>query len=60
MTVTNILIGPSDSISEAFLLFAEASAKAVLAQTPVNSIPHVAQWKEAYKAFGAKPPKNHE
>ncbi|KAI2488016.1 Phenylalanyl-tRNA synthetase B3/B4 [Pyrenophora tritici-repentis] len=57
MTVTNIPPGPSDPISEAFLSSAEASAKAVLAQTPVNSIPHVAQWKEAYKAFGAKPKK---
>jgi len=57
MTVTNIPPGPCDSASEAFLSSAEASAKAVLAQTPVNDVQHVAQWKEAYKAFGAKPKK---
>jgi len=57
MTVTNIPAGPSDSASEAFLSSAEASAKTILAQTPVNDVPHVAQWKEAYKAFGAKPKK---
>ncbi|RMZ68163.1 B3 4 domain-containing [Pyrenophora seminiperda CCB06] len=57
MTVTNIPPGPCDSTSEAFLSSAEASAKAVLAHTPVNDIPHIAQWKAAYKAFGAKPKK---
>ncbi|KAI4672664.1 uncharacterized protein J4E78_001165 [Alternaria triticimaculans] len=57
IVVSNIPPGPSDSASEAFLSSAEASAKEVLTETPVNDIAHVAQWKEAYKAFGAKPKK---
>jgi DNA/RNA-binding domain of Phe-tRNA-synthetase-like protein len=57
MVVTSIPPGPSDSASEAFLSSAEASAKEALAKTSVNDVPHVAQWKEAYKAFGAKPKK---
>ncbi|KNG45990.1 glycoside hydrolase family 30 protein [Stemphylium lycopersici] len=57
MVVTGIPPKPSDAASEAYLASAEASAKAALAKTPVNDIPHVVQWKEAYKAFGAKPKK---
>jgi DNA/RNA-binding domain of Phe-tRNA-synthetase-like protein len=57
MVVTNIPPSPCDSISEAFLSSAETSAKAALASTPLNDIPHVAAWREAYKAFGAKPKK---
>jgi DNA/RNA-binding domain of Phe-tRNA-synthetase-like protein len=57
MVVTNIPPGPCDATSEAFLSSAEATAKASLAKTPVNDVAHVAQWKEAYKAFGAKPKK---
>ena len=57
IVVTNIPPGPSDSASEAFLSSAEASAKETLAKTPVNDIAHVAQWKDTYKAFGAKPKK---
>lgn len=57
MVVTNIPASPSDAASEAFLSSAENSAKAALTQTPVNDIPHVAAWREAYKDFGAKPKK---
>jgi DNA/RNA-binding domain of Phe-tRNA-synthetase-like protein len=57
MVVMNIPAGPSDAVSEAFLSSAETSAKAALAETPVNDIPHVAAWRETYKAFGAKPKK---
>jgi DNA/RNA-binding domain of Phe-tRNA-synthetase-like protein len=57
MVVMNIPAGPSDAVSEAFLSSAETSAKAALAKSPVNDIPHVAAWREAYKAFGAKPKK---
>ncbi|OWY46416.1 B3/B4 tRNA-binding-like protein [Alternaria alternata] len=57
MVVTNIPPGPCDATSEAFLSSAQATAKASLAKTPVNDVAHVAQWKEAYKAFGAKPKK---
>lgn len=47
--------GPSDSASEEFLREAEASARAALADTAVEDLPHVAAWREAYRAFGAKP-----
>ncbi|KAI8933417.1 hypothetical protein NX059_010032 [Plenodomus lindquistii] len=57
MVVTNIPPGPSNAASEAFLLSAEASAKDALSTTNVNDIPHVTAWREAYKAFGAKPKK---
>jgi DNA/RNA-binding domain of Phe-tRNA-synthetase-like protein len=57
LVVTGIPPSPSDSVSEAYLSSAEESAKAALAKTPVNDIPHVAAWRETYKAFGAKPKK---
>lgn len=57
MVISNIPPSPSDSVSEAFLSSAEASAKSALSKTLVNDIPHVAAWRETYKAFGAKPKK---
>ena len=57
MEVTNIPAGPSDAASEAFLSSAEASAKAALSKSAVIDIPHVAAWRDTYKAFGAKPKK---
>lgn len=47
--------GPSDNISEALLQSAEAFAGQLLAAGPVEEIPHVAAWRDAYRAFGAKP-----
>jgi DNA/RNA-binding domain of Phe-tRNA-synthetase-like protein len=57
MVITNIPASPSNAASEAFLSSAEASAKSALAQTRINDTPHVVAWREAYKAFGAKPKK---
>ena len=37
------------------LAAAEASAATALAERPVEELPHVAAWREAYRAFGAKP-----
>lgn len=34
---------------------AEASAADALADVPVTDVPHVAAWRDAYRAFGAKP-----
>jgi DNA/RNA-binding domain of Phe-tRNA-synthetase-like protein len=34
---------------------AEASAADLLAIMPVEDVPHVAAWRDAYRAFGAKP-----
>ncbi|KAH7111983.1 Phenylalanyl-tRNA synthetase [Dactylonectria macrodidyma] len=57
MVVEGIPPGPSDTASEALLGEAEASARALLSKHPVTEIPHIAAWREAYKAFGAKPQK---
>ncbi|MFE6256504.1 B3/4 domain-containing protein [Agromyces sp. NPDC057865] len=47
--------GSSDGTSAALIESAEASARAALAKGPVEDLPHVAAWRDAYRAFGAKP-----
>lgn len=47
--------GASDQASEELLTAAEKFAIEALADSPVTEIPHVAAWREAYRAFGAKP-----
>jgi DNA/RNA-binding domain of Phe-tRNA-synthetase-like protein len=47
--------GPGDQSSEDLLLAAEASASEVLNGRRAEELPHVAAWREAYRAFGAKP-----
>jgi DNA/RNA-binding domain of Phe-tRNA-synthetase-like protein len=41
--------------TEQLLARAEASAADLLASTPLEDLPHVAAWREAYREFGAKP-----
>ena len=55
LAVDGIVPGPGDDDSEALLHAAERSARQALAAAPVEQLPHVASWREAYKAFGAKP-----
>lgn len=55
IAVDGIAPGASDATSDDLLARAETSARAVLAGTPVEDEPHVAAWREAYRAFGAKP-----
>jgi DNA/RNA-binding domain of Phe-tRNA-synthetase-like protein len=55
IAVDGIVPGPSDDYSEALLRAAETVARAALAAQPVDQLPHVAAWREAYRAFGAKP-----
>ena len=53
MTATGIEPGvPADA---ALIAAAESAARDALSHTPVEEIPHVAAWREAYRAFGAKP-----
>ncbi|MEU7133590.1 phenylalanine--tRNA ligase beta subunit-related protein [Streptomyces sp. NPDC046261] len=47
--------GPSDEMSEKLLVAAEEGARAWLAHTPAENHPHLAAWREAFRAFGAKP-----
>jgi DNA/RNA-binding domain of Phe-tRNA-synthetase-like protein len=55
LAVDGLLPGPSDQASDALLRRAEAAAREALADRPVEQLPHVAAWREAYRAFGAKP-----
>ncbi|KAF2654998.1 B3/B4 tRNA-binding domain-containing protein [Lophiostoma macrostomum CBS 122681] len=57
MVVEGIQPGPSDVTSETILKEAESSAREAIAKQSINDIPHIAAWREAYKAFGAKPKK---
>lgn len=47
--------GPSGQDSDALLAAAEAAARRALGGRPAQELPHVAAWREAYRAFGAKP-----
>ena len=55
VAVDGIVPSPSDDASDALLQAAEAAAREALDASAVEQIPHVAQWREAYRAFGAKP-----
>jgi len=55
LAVDGIEPGPSDEHAEQLLQQAEASARRALVERPVEELPHVAAWREAYRAFGAKP-----
>jgi DNA/RNA-binding domain of Phe-tRNA-synthetase-like protein len=55
LAVDGIVPGPSDQESDALLQAAEVAAGEALRNRPVEQLPHVAAWREAYRAFGAKP-----
>lgn len=55
LAVSGIEPGASDDASEALLQEAETHARETLASMAVTEVPHVAAWREAYKAFGTKP-----
>jgi DNA/RNA-binding domain of Phe-tRNA-synthetase-like protein len=44
-----------DDVSDTLLAEAESSARKALLERPVEETGHVAAWREAYRAFGAKP-----
>src|ERR1044071_5946147 len=54
MAVDGIGPGASDQHSELLLVSAEASVRR-RGDRPVEELPHIAAWREAYRAFGAKP-----
>jgi DNA/RNA-binding domain of Phe-tRNA-synthetase-like protein len=54
LAVDGIAPGDSDEHSEALLAGAEAFVR-TLGDRPVDGLPHVAAWRAAYRAFGAKP-----
>ena len=55
LAVDGITPGPSDESSERLLVAAESAARTATATTPVDQLSHIAAWREAYRAFGAKP-----
>jgi DNA/RNA-binding domain of Phe-tRNA-synthetase-like protein len=55
VAVDGIVPGPSDDATEVLLAQAEAAAKDALHDRRPEELPHVAAWREAYRAFGAKP-----
>jgi DNA/RNA-binding domain of Phe-tRNA-synthetase-like protein len=55
LAVDGLVPGASDEAGEKLLQQAEAAAREALDGRPVEELPHVAAWREAYKAFGAKP-----
>jgi DNA/RNA-binding domain of Phe-tRNA-synthetase-like protein len=55
LAVDGIRPAPGDADSEALLLHAESRARAAMSRTPAEELPHVAAWRDAYRAFGAKP-----
>jgi DNA/RNA-binding domain of Phe-tRNA-synthetase-like protein len=55
VAVDGIVPGPSDQTSDALLQAAENAAGEALSDQPVDQLPHVAAWREAYRAFGGKP-----
>jgi DNA/RNA-binding domain of Phe-tRNA-synthetase-like protein len=55
LAVDGLRPGPSDERSDELLQKAEAAARKALSDLPVEEIPHIAAWREAYRAFGAKP-----
>jgi DNA/RNA-binding domain of Phe-tRNA-synthetase-like protein len=55
IAVDGLVPGPSDDETEGLLVAAEAAAAAALRDTAPEDLPHAAAWREAYRAFGAKP-----
>jgi DNA/RNA-binding domain of Phe-tRNA-synthetase-like protein len=55
LAVDDVVPGPSDLQSEALLQKAEKMGQELLAGSPVEELPQVVAWREAYRAFGAKP-----
>jgi DNA/RNA-binding domain of Phe-tRNA-synthetase-like protein len=55
LAVDGLVPGPGDQDSDALLRAAEAAAREAAGGGPAERLPHVAAWREAYRAFGAKP-----
>ncbi|MGY1786852.1 B3/B4 domain-containing protein [Geodermatophilus sp. SYSU D00698] len=55
LTADGLQGGPSDDVSERVLAAAEATARERLDGRRPEELPHPAAWREAYRAFGAKP-----
>lgn len=55
VAVEGLQPGPADEEDEALMRAAQAAARAALRNGGVETLAQVAAWREAYRAFGAKP-----
>jgi DNA/RNA-binding domain of Phe-tRNA-synthetase-like protein len=55
LAVSGLTPGDGDQASHELLTAAEEKARSLLAASPVEELPHVAAWRDAYRGFGAKP-----
>jgi DNA/RNA-binding domain of Phe-tRNA-synthetase-like protein len=55
LAVDGLRPGPGDDVSDQLLQRAESSVGQRLRDHPVEQLPHIAAWRDAYRAFGAKP-----
>jgi DNA/RNA-binding domain of Phe-tRNA-synthetase-like protein len=55
LTAEGLEPGPPDQASEELLARAETRARAALGGRAPEDVPQVADWRDAYRAFGAKP-----
>jgi DNA/RNA-binding domain of Phe-tRNA-synthetase-like protein len=55
LVIEGLRPAPGDHASEELLRAAEDAARRALDDGPVDGLPHVAAWREAYRAFGARP-----
>ncbi|MDA8282511.1 MAG: phenylalanine--tRNA ligase beta subunit-related protein [Actinomycetota bacterium] len=55
LAVDGIHAGPTDEASDALVSAAEKAAREALGDQQIDALPHVAAWRDAYRAFGAKP-----
>ncbi|NQD88019.1 hypothetical protein HP499_09410 [Paenarthrobacter sp. CM16] len=55
IAVDGLIPGASEAASNALLEQAEMVARTALSERKAEHLPHIAAWREAYQAFGAKP-----
>ncbi len=55
LVAEGLVPGPSDGLSERRLAAAEEQARARSGDGPPEEHPHLAAWRDAFRAFGAKP-----
>ncbi|MEL0626063.1 phenylalanine--tRNA ligase beta subunit-related protein [Salinibacterium amurskyense] len=55
LVIEGLDAAPSNAASDELIHAAETHARSLLADQPVEELPHIAAWREAYRAFGAKP-----
>lgn len=53
--LTPDISGAGSAAVDALVLAAETYAHNLMAECPLDEQPHIASWREAYRAFGAKP-----